>query len=78
MNKPTEISLGAASGVPDAIANRLAGEAAKAARSPAVQKQLEPDAAEAIGSTPKAYADYIAAEQKRWKQVIEKAHIKAD
>jgi tripartite-type tricarboxylate transporter receptor subunit TctC len=70
--------LNAPAKVPDAIVNRLAGEAAKAARSPAVQKQLEPDAAEAIGSTPKAYADYIAAEQKRWKQVIEKAHIKAD
>jgi len=28
--------------------------------------------------TPKAYADYIAAEQKRWKQVIEKANIRAD
>ena len=43
-----------------------------------MQKQLEPDAAEAVGSTPKAYADYIAAEQKRWKLVVEKAHIQAD
>jgi tripartite-type tricarboxylate transporter receptor subunit TctC len=70
--------LNAPAKVPDAIVNRLAEEAAKAARSSAVQKQLEPDAAEAIGSTPKAYADYIAAEQRRWKQVVEKAHIKAD
>ena len=64
--------------LPDAIANRLAEEAAKAARSPAVQRQLEPDAAEAVGSTPKEYADYIASEQARWKQVVEKAHIRAD
>jgi tripartite-type tricarboxylate transporter receptor subunit TctC len=64
--------------VPDAIANRLAAEAAKAASSPAVQKQLEPDAAEAVGSTPKEYADYIASEQARWKKVVEKAHIQAD
>jgi tripartite-type tricarboxylate transporter receptor subunit TctC len=70
--------LNAPAKVPDAIVNRLAEEAAKAAKSPAVQKQLEPDAAEAVGSTPKEYADYIAAEQKRWKQVVEKAHIKAD
>jgi len=70
--------LNAPAKVPDAIANRLAEEAGKAARSAAVQKQLEPDAAEPIGSTPKEYADYIAAEQKRWKQVVEKAHIQAD
>jgi tripartite-type tricarboxylate transporter receptor subunit TctC len=70
--------LNAPAKVPDAIANRLAEEAAKAAKSPAVHKQLEPDAAEPIGSTPKEYADYIALEQARWKQVVEKAHIKAD
>ena len=70
--------LNAPAKMPDAIANRLAEEAAKAAKSPAVQKQLEPDAAEPIGSTPKEYADYIASEQARWKQVVEKAHIKAE
>ena len=70
--------LNAPAKMPDAIANRLAEEAAKAAKSPAVQKQLEPDAAEPIGSTPKEYADYIATEQARWKQVVEKAHIKAE
>jgi tripartite-type tricarboxylate transporter receptor subunit TctC len=70
--------LNAPAKVPDAIVNRLAAEAAKAAKSAAVHKQLEPDAAEAVGSTPKEYADYIAAEQKRWKQVVEKAHIQAD
>jgi tripartite-type tricarboxylate transporter receptor subunit TctC len=70
--------LNAPAKVSDAIANRLAEEAAKAAKSPAVQKQLEPDAAEPIGSTPKEYADYIASEQARWKQVVEKAHIRAD
>jgi tripartite-type tricarboxylate transporter receptor subunit TctC len=70
--------LNAPAKVPDAIANRLAAEAAKAAKSPAVEKQLEPDAAEPVGSTPKEYADYIASEQTRWKQVVEKAHIRAD
>lgn len=70
--------LNAPAKTPDAIVNRLAEEAAKAAKSAAVHKQLEPDAAEPIGSTPKEYADYIASEQARWKQVVEKAHIKAD
>jgi tripartite-type tricarboxylate transporter receptor subunit TctC len=70
--------LNAPAKTPDAIVNRLAAEAAKAAKSPAVQKQLEPDAAEPIGSTPKEYADYIASEQARWKEVVQKAHIKAE
>lgn len=70
VNAPAKVS--------DAIAERLAEEAAKAAKSPEVQKQLEPDAAEPIGSTPKEYADYIASEQARWKEVVEKAHIRAD
>jgi tripartite-type tricarboxylate transporter receptor subunit TctC len=70
--------LNAPAKVPDAIVNRLAAEAAKAAKSPAVEKQLEPDAAEPIGSTPKEYADYIASEQARWKEVVQKAHIKAE
>jgi tripartite-type tricarboxylate transporter receptor subunit TctC len=63
---------------PDAIVNRLAAEAAKAAKSASVRKQLEPDAAEPVGSTPQEYAAYIASEQARWKEVVQKAHIKAD
>jgi tripartite-type tricarboxylate transporter receptor subunit TctC len=64
--------------LPDAIVNRLAAESAKAARSPAVDKQLEPDSAEPVGSTPKEFADFIAREQARWKEVVQKAHVRAD
>ena len=70
--------LNAPAKTPDAIVNRLAAEAARAAKSPAVQRQLAPDAAEPIGSTPQEYAAYIATEQARWKEVVQKAHIKAD
>ena len=70
--------LNAPAKTPDAIVERLAAEAAKAAKSPAVMKQMETDAAEPVGSTPKEYADYIASEQARWKEVVQKAHIKAD
>jgi tripartite-type tricarboxylate transporter receptor subunit TctC len=70
--------LNAPAKTPDAIVNRLAAEAAKAAKSPAVRKQLEPDAAEPVGSTPQEYAQYIAQEQARWKEVVLKAHIKAN
>jgi tripartite-type tricarboxylate transporter receptor subunit TctC len=63
---------------PDAVVNRLAVESAKAARSAAVEKQLETDNAEPVGSTPKEFTDFIAKEQIRWREVVRKAHIKAD
>jgi tripartite-type tricarboxylate transporter receptor subunit TctC len=43
----------------------------------AIIDRLAPDSAEAIGSTPEEYAAYIAAEQKRWREVVRKAGIKA-
>ncbi len=64
--------------LPDAIVNRLASESAKAAKSAALEKQLEPDSAEAVGSTPKEFAAYIATEQVRWKEVVQKAHVRVD
>jgi tripartite-type tricarboxylate transporter receptor subunit TctC len=33
---------------------------------------------ESVGSTPQQYAEFIAREQARWKEVIQKAGIKAD
>ena len=33
---------------------------------------------EAVGSTPAEFAKFIAAEQKRWKVVVDRAHIKLD
>jgi tripartite-type tricarboxylate transporter receptor subunit TctC len=70
--------LNAPAKTPDAIVNRLAAESAKAAKSEAVEKQLEPDSAEAVGSTPKEFADFIAKEQVRWKEVVQKAHVRVD
>jgi tripartite-type tricarboxylate transporter receptor subunit TctC len=32
----------------------------------------------AVGSSPQEFAAFIAKEQARWKEVVEKAHIKAD
>jgi tripartite-type tricarboxylate transporter receptor subunit TctC len=61
-----------------AIIKRLADEAAKAVKSPAVIERFSADDAEAIGSTPQEYADFIAKEQARWREVIQKANVKAD
>lgn len=63
---------------PPAVVKRLADEAAKAAKSPSVVERFKADDAEAVGSTPQEYGAFIAKEQARWKEVIQKAGVKAD
>jgi tripartite-type tricarboxylate transporter receptor subunit TctC len=63
---------------PAAIIQRLSQEAAKAAKQPAVLERFAADDAEAVGSTAEAYAAFIAAEQKRWGDVVRRANIKAN
>ena len=70
--------LNAPAGTPEPIIRRLAEEAAKAAKSALVRERFKPDDAEAVGSTPQAYAAYIKKEQERWSKVVRAAHIKAD
>jgi len=70
--------LNAPAKTPPAIIKRLADEAAKAAKTPALLQRFAAEDAEAVGSTPQDYAAFIAHAQKRWKDVIEKANVKAD
>jgi tripartite-type tricarboxylate transporter receptor subunit TctC len=63
---------------PPAVIKRLAEEAAKAAKSPLMLERLAVDDAEAVGSTPEAYAAFIKKEQARWSKVVRAANIKAD
>jgi tripartite-type tricarboxylate transporter receptor subunit TctC len=70
--------LNAPAKTPEAVIHRLAEEAAKAARTPAVQARFAADDAEAIGSTPAEYAAFIKKEQERWSRVVRTAKIKAD
>ena len=70
--------LNAPAKVPAAIIKRLADEAAKAAKQPSVAERFALDDAEAVGSTPAEYAAFIAAEQKRWGEVVRRANIKAN
>ncbi|HEV3008683.1 MAG TPA: tripartite tricarboxylate transporter substrate binding protein [Burkholderiales bacterium] len=70
--------LNAPAKTPPAIVKRLADEAARAVKSAAVIERFKADDAESIGSSPQEYADYIAKEQARWKEVIQKAGVKAD
>jgi tripartite-type tricarboxylate transporter receptor subunit TctC len=70
--------LNAPAKTPPAIVKRLAAEAAKAAKSASVVERFKADDAEAIGSTPEQYGAFIAKEQARWRDVIQKAGVKAD
>ena len=70
--------LNAPAKTPEAVIQRLAMEAAKAARSPKVAERFAADDAEAVGSTPAEYAAFIKHEQARWSKVVRTAKIKAD
>jgi tripartite-type tricarboxylate transporter receptor subunit TctC len=70
--------LNAPAKTPPAIIKRLSDEAAKAVKSPAVIERFKADDAESVGSSPQDYAQFIAKEQARWKEVIQKAGVKAD
>jgi tripartite-type tricarboxylate transporter receptor subunit TctC len=70
--------LNAPAKTPSAIVKRLADEAAKAAKTPALLQRFAAEDAEAVGSSPQEYAQFIAKEQARWKDVIQKANVKAD
>ena len=70
--------LNAPAKTPDSVIKRLAQEAARAVKTAAVAERFKADDAESVGSTPQEYADFIAKEQARWKDVIQKAGVKAD
>jgi tripartite-type tricarboxylate transporter receptor subunit TctC len=70
--------LNAPAKTPPAIVKRLADEAARAVKTAAVTERFSVDNAEAIGSGPQEYAQFIAKEQARWREVIQKAGVKAD
>ncbi|MCG2594437.1 tripartite tricarboxylate transporter substrate binding protein [Ramlibacter sp. XY19] len=64
--------------MPQANVERLAVEIAKAMKIPAAVERLHGDAAEPIGGSPAQFAQFIAAEQNRWKTVVQRARIKPD
>lgn len=61
-----------------AAIERLAAESAKAVRAPSASERFNADAAEAVGNTPAQFAQFIAAEQARWKKVLQRAKVKPD
>ena len=70
--------LHAPAGTPAAIVKRIQEECAKAMLSKAVQERFSIDNAEGGGGPASEYAAYIAAEQKIWKNVVERTGMKPD
>ena len=58
--------------------DRLAVEAQKAMKSQGALERLNQDAAQSVGGSPAQFAQFIAQEQKRWKEVVHRARIKAE
>ena len=58
--------------------DKLAAETARAVKAPGSLERLNADAAEANGGTPAQFAQFIAAEQERWKKVLLRAKVKPD
>ncbi len=58
--------------------DKLADSTQKAMKSSAALERLGQEAAESVGGSPAQFAQFIAAEQKRWKVVVERAKIKPE
>jgi tripartite-type tricarboxylate transporter receptor subunit TctC len=68
----------APAGTPVEIVNRLQQETAKALATPALKERLLSQGAIPSGMTPSQFATYIAAETKKWAQVVKVSGAKVD
>jgi tripartite-type tricarboxylate transporter receptor subunit TctC len=70
--------LYAPAGTPAEIVKRLSEEVDVALKKPAVAKRFAELGALPVGGPPEKLARFQAAEQRKWGEVIQRAHIKAD
>ncbi|NMM78966.1 tripartite tricarboxylate transporter substrate binding protein [Acidovorax sp. SRB_24] len=68
----------APAGTPPDVVKRLQLACAAALKSPAVAERFAHEDAVPGGETPEQFAAFIASEQKRWKDIVAKAGIRAD
>jgi tripartite-type tricarboxylate transporter receptor subunit TctC len=65
-------------GTPTQILNKLSAEARRAIHHPEFRSRLAKDGAEAIGSTPREFAPYLASEMARWAKVTQSTGMKVE
>ncbi|CAB3634539.1 Bug family tripartite tricarboxylate transporter substrate binding protein [Achromobacter pestifer] len=68
----------APAGTPAPVIQKLNAEIRRALQSSEMQKQLNVQGAQALGSTPQEYASYIKSEIQRWGEVVREANVKLD
>jgi tripartite-type tricarboxylate transporter receptor subunit TctC len=68
----------APAGTPASVVRQARDACVTALASKAVQERFATDSAVAVGDTPEAFAAFIGGQQKIWKEIVEKAGIKAD
>jgi tripartite-type tricarboxylate transporter receptor subunit TctC len=67
--------LFAPAGTPEAIIDKLSGEIRRVLREPALSERLKGMGATPVGNTPEEFAAFIAAERRKWAEVIKGANI---
>lgn len=65
-------------GTPSAVVEKLSAEVARIVKLPDVTQRFQLDGADAVGSTPKAFAAFLQAEMQKWRNVIRDAGIKPE
>ncbi len=65
-------------GTPSAVVEKLSAEVARIVKLPEVTQRFQLDGADAVGSTPKAFAAFLQAEMQKWRNVIRDAGIKPE
>ncbi len=65
-------------GTPDAIVQRLSAEVDRILKKPEVVERFRGLGAEPVGGTPADLARHIAAETKKWKEVVRISGAKVD
>jgi tripartite-type tricarboxylate transporter receptor subunit TctC len=68
----------APAGTPADVVNRIQQEAAKALSSPALKERLQSQGAIPSGMAPAEFGRFIAAEAKKWAQVVKASGAKID
>lgn len=71
-------AFAAPKGLPKEVSDKLQPALIAAVKDPEVARKFDEIGFEVVGNTPKEFADFQAAEVKRWKEVIEKGNIKPE
>ncbi|MEY2883630.1 MAG: hypothetical protein RL490_1354, partial [Pseudomonadota bacterium] len=70
--------LVAPAGTPQAIIDKLSAEVDRILKKPEVMERFAKVGATPVGGTPKQLADFIAAETRKWKEVVKTSGAKVD